>query len=132
MRYRVKMVEGEKVQETLLTLRHFVAFKDAHGFTIDDCLGQYGNPVRPWEDWLPWVCHHVFDDSGRELADFILEVSSVELEVVKDPDPSGGESGSASTDSASPASSSAPAARGKSSSRSTTTSSKRSGGNSKK
>lgn len=132
MRYTVSMTEGGDTREGVLSLRHHMAFKDAHeGLTIDKCLGIYGDPVRPWEDWLPWLAWHVLDDSGRSLDEFLLAVDDVSFGSVNEPDPSGGETDD-STSTGSPESATAQTSSGKSSSPSTTSGKKRSGGTSAK
>ena len=126
MRYRVWMVEGGETRSELVALRHFMAFIDAHdGRTLDEFLGRYGSPPEPWESYLPWIAHHVLDDSGRTLDEFLVAVDDVGLKAEEESeDPSGGETGSAST--ASPKSPPTPQSRGRSSSGSTTASKKRS------
>lgn len=127
MRYRVSMSEGGETRSELVALRHFMAFMDAHdGRTLDEFLGRYGSPPEPWESYLPWIAHHVLDDSGRTLDEFLVAVDDVGLKAEEESeDPSGGETGSAST--GSPASSPTRRPRSPRSSSSATASKKPSG-----
>ena len=86
-------VEGDEPVERPVPLRTFLAFRDAHGFTVDECVrvvdrGEVVQEGKPWEDWIPWVVHNTFR-RPEPFDAFVEQVDWVNLKQV-DEDPSGG------------------------------------------